>query len=187
MSLGNNLQYLRRLRKNMTQETLAEQLGVSRQTISKWEMNAALPEMDKAIALCKIFNCSLDSLFREEMDKQSDAYSNLRIEEVEGFQYVEYTVISAEPESDACGRVPGGDPIPERLDPSPRGPKIRPFWPGTPSLPPREIFSPRGIPGRAEQRAETGRRGGRRPERPQAGRNARKGAESWQERSGPWT
>ena len=105
MSLGNNLQYLRRLRKNMTQETLAEQLGVSRQTISKWEMNAALPEMDKAIALCKIFNCSLDSLFREEMDKQSDAYSNLRIEEVEGFQYVEYTVISAEPERDALERV----------------------------------------------------------------------------------
>ncbi len=105
MNLGNNLQYLRRLRKNMTQETLAEQLGVSRQTVSKWEMNAALPEIDKAIELCKIFNCSLDSLFREEMDKRSDAYSNLRLEEVEEFQYVEYTVISAEPERDALERV----------------------------------------------------------------------------------
>ena len=101
MSFGNNLQYLRRLRKDMTQETLAEQLGVSRQTVSKWEMNTALPEIDKAIELCGIFNCSLDNLFREEMDKQADAYSRLRVEEVEGFRYVEHTVISAEPESDA--------------------------------------------------------------------------------------
>ena len=90
MNLGNNLQYLRRLRKDMTQETLAEQLGVSRQTVSKWESNTAVPEIDKAIELCKIFNCSLDSLFREEMDRRSEAYSDLRVEEVEGFRYVEH-------------------------------------------------------------------------------------------------
>lgn len=104
MYLGNNLQYLRRLRKNMTQETLAERLGVTRQTISKWEMNDALPEIDKAVALCEIFNCTLDSLFREDMDKQSDAYSGLRVEEVEGFRYIAYTVISPDPEGDALGR-----------------------------------------------------------------------------------
>ena len=46
MSLGKNLQYLRRLRKNMTQEDLAEKLSVSRQTVSKWEMDSALPEME---------------------------------------------------------------------------------------------------------------------------------------------
>lgn len=80
MSLGKNLQYLRRLRKNMTQEDLAEKLSVSRQTVSKWEMDSALPEMEKAIELCRIFNCSLDNLFREEMDKRMDAYSNLRVE-----------------------------------------------------------------------------------------------------------
>jgi len=105
MNLGNNLQYLRRLRKNMTQEMLAEQIGVSRQTISKWESNTAVPEIDKAIELCGVFNCSLDSLFREEMDKRSGAYSNLRVEEVEGFRYVEHTVISTDPESDACERI----------------------------------------------------------------------------------
>lgn len=49
MSLGTNLQYLRRLSKNMTQEALAEKLNVSRQTISKWEMDSAQPEIDKAI------------------------------------------------------------------------------------------------------------------------------------------
>ena len=105
MSFGKNLQYLRQLRKNMTQEDLAERLGVSRQSISKWEMDAANPEMDKALELCKIFNCSLDELFREEMDKRSDAYSNLRVEEVAAFRYIEHTVISTEPESDAIGRM----------------------------------------------------------------------------------
>lgn len=105
MSLGKNLQYLRRLRKNMTQEDLAEKLSVSRQTVSKWEMDSALPEMEKAIELCRIFNCSLDNLFREEMDKRMDAYSNLRVEEVEGFSYVEHTVISNDPEGDALSWI----------------------------------------------------------------------------------
>ena len=105
MSFGKNLQYLRQLSGNMTQESLAEKLGVSRQTISKWEVDAANPEMDKALEICRIFNCTLDNLFREEMDKRSDAYSNLRIEEVAGFRYIEHTVISTDPESDAIGRM----------------------------------------------------------------------------------
>ena len=105
MSFGKNLQYLRQLSKNMTQEALAEKLNVSRQTISKWEMDAANPEMDKALEICKIFNCTLDNLFREEMDKRSDAYSNLRVEDVAGFRYLAYTVISTEPESDTVGRM----------------------------------------------------------------------------------
>ena len=94
MSFGKNLQYLRQLSAGMTQEALAEKLNVSRQTISKWEMDAA-----------KIFNCSLDNLFRDEMDQHSSVYSNLRVEEVPGFRYVEHTVISTEPESDAMDRV----------------------------------------------------------------------------------
>ena len=105
MNFGNNLQYLRRLRKNMTQEALAEQLGVSRQTVSKWESNTALPEIGKAVELCRVFNCSLDNLFREEMDKRIDAFSDLRVEEVKGFRYIDYTVISADPEGDALGRM----------------------------------------------------------------------------------
>ncbi|MBP5168878.1 MAG: helix-turn-helix transcriptional regulator, partial [Oscillospiraceae bacterium] len=105
MSFGKNLQYLRQLSANMTQETLAEKLNVSRQTISKWEMDASNPEMDKALELCKVFNCSLDNLFRDEMDLRSSVYTNLRVEWVPGFRYVEHTVISTEPESDALDRV----------------------------------------------------------------------------------
>lgn len=105
MSFGKNLQYLRQLSGNMTQEMLAERLNVSRQTISKWEMDATTPEMDKAIELCRLFNCTLDHLFREEMDKRSDKYTNLRVEVVPGFRYTEYTVISTDPEEDALHRA----------------------------------------------------------------------------------
>ncbi|MBQ3799906.1 MAG: helix-turn-helix domain-containing protein [Treponema sp.] len=105
MSFGRNLQYFRKLGGNMTQEALAEKLGVSRQTVSKWEMDAANPEMDKALEICKIFTCSLDNLFRDEMDKQSDSCSKLRLEEVPGFRYVEHTVICTAPEDDAIGRI----------------------------------------------------------------------------------
>lgn len=105
MSFGKNLHYFRQLSTGMTQEALAEKLNVSRQTISKWEMDAANPEMDKALELCKVFNCSLDNLFREEMDQRSSAYTNLKVEVVPEFRYVEHTVISTEPESDAMERV----------------------------------------------------------------------------------
>lgn len=105
MSFGKNLQYLRQLHANMTQESLAEKLNVSRQTVSKWEMDAANPEMDKALELCRVFSCSLDQLFREEMDKRSDAYTNLRVEEMPAIRYVEHTVISTSPEDDALSRI----------------------------------------------------------------------------------
>lgn len=51
MSFGKNLQFLRHLRGNMTQEDLAEKMNISRQTVSKWELDAAQPEMDKAILM----------------------------------------------------------------------------------------------------------------------------------------
>ena len=44
MSFGKNLQFLRKMHNSMTQEELAERMGVSRQTISKWESETAYPE-----------------------------------------------------------------------------------------------------------------------------------------------
>ena len=105
MSFGKNLQYLRRLSGNMTQEALAEKLNVSRQTVSKWELDSAQPDIDKAIELCQLFSCSLDNLFREEMGACDEAYSNLRVEIVPAFRYVKYAVISTDPEGDAIDRV----------------------------------------------------------------------------------
>ena len=105
MDFGKNLQYLRRLSKNLTQEDLAEKLNVSRQTVSKWETGEALPEMDKALELCKIFNCSLDNLFRDVMPVSDKMYSNLRLEKVKAFRYIMYTVLSSCPEDDALNRI----------------------------------------------------------------------------------
>ena len=105
MSFGRNLQYLRRLSGNMTQEALAERLNVSRQTVSKWEMDDAQPEMSKAMELCRIFSCTLDNLFREELDQCDSAYSDLRVETLPGFRYVRHVVISPTPEEDAIDRL----------------------------------------------------------------------------------
>ena len=105
MSFGKNLQHLRRMCGEITQEALAEKLKVSRQTVSKWELDQSTPEMDKAIELCGLFNCSLDNLFREEMGGYDDAYTNLRVETVQGFRYVKHAVISDDPEGDAINWV----------------------------------------------------------------------------------
>lgn len=105
MSFGKNLQHLRRLNFAMTQEALAEKLNISRQTVSKWELDECKPEIEKAIEICNLFNCSLDNLFREELGCYDDAYSDLRVETVPAFRYVKYTVISTDPESDAIDRM----------------------------------------------------------------------------------
>ena len=59
MSFRTNLQALRSQR-NMTQEQLAMLVGVSRQSVSKWESDKAYPEMDKLLAICDLFGCTLD-------------------------------------------------------------------------------------------------------------------------------
>lgn len=61
MSFRDNLQHLRAER-NMTQEQLAMLLGVSRQSVTKWEAEKSQPEMDKLLKMCEIFDCTLDDL-----------------------------------------------------------------------------------------------------------------------------
>ena len=62
---GENLQFYRK-QKSMTQEQLAEQLEVSRQTVSKWEAGASYPEMEKILQLCDTFSCDMDTLLRKD-------------------------------------------------------------------------------------------------------------------------
>lgn len=66
MSFRDNLQHLRAMR-NMTQEQLAMLLGVSRQSVTKWEAEKSYPEMDKLIKVCQIFECSLDDLVQGDL------------------------------------------------------------------------------------------------------------------------
>lgn len=100
MSFGRNLQYLRRMHGSMTQEKLAERMGVSRQTISKWESDESLPEIGKLIELCDFFSCKLDELLREDMAARSDIYSDVRIEHIPAFRMARYVIISPNPEDD---------------------------------------------------------------------------------------
>lgn len=61
MSFGKNLQTLRKMHQ-LSQEGLADMLGVSRQAVSKWELGEGYPEVDKLLILSKKLNVSLDSL-----------------------------------------------------------------------------------------------------------------------------
>lgn len=100
MAFGANLQYLRKLNGGMTQEKLAERMGVSRQTISKWEADEGYPEVGKLLELCDVFSCTLDALLRDDMSARADAYSPVRIETVEAFRMARYVIISPCPEND---------------------------------------------------------------------------------------
>lgn len=59
--LGETIQALRR-QKNLTQEQLAERVGVSRQAVSKWELNNALPDTDKLVPLARALGVSAEEL-----------------------------------------------------------------------------------------------------------------------------
>ena len=100
MKLGANLQFLRKLHGNMTQEKLAERMGVSRQTVSKWETGEAIPEVDKLLELSKLFSCTLDALLKEDMAPQVDYYSPVSIVTVPAFTLGRYVIISPQPEND---------------------------------------------------------------------------------------
>lgn len=73
MTLGERI-YKLRTEKEMSQGDLADALEVSRQSISKWETNGSIPELDKLVKLCEIFGVSLDELVTgKEQEKKAEA------------------------------------------------------------------------------------------------------------------
>ena len=74
MKFGDKLIELRK-KNGYSQEELAEKLGVSRQSVSKWESNNTYPETDKIIQIANLFDCSMDDLIN---DKVTDVESTLR-------------------------------------------------------------------------------------------------------------
>lgn len=99
MSLGTNISYLRK-QKKMTQEQLAERMNVTRQTVSRWEADEAVPELGKLVDMCSVFACKLDALVREELSARSNIYSDIQIKRVASFKMASYTMISPNPEDD---------------------------------------------------------------------------------------
>ncbi|MDE7164145.1 MAG: helix-turn-helix domain-containing protein [Clostridiales bacterium] len=71
MTLGEKLARARK-EKNITQEQLADKLGVSRQSISKWESDITYPETDKLIRMSELFDCSLDYLLKDSVTEKEN-------------------------------------------------------------------------------------------------------------------
>lgn len=84
MSLGNSL-YNARKKSGMSQEEVAEKLGVSRQTISKWELDETLPDIRQSKRLSVLYHLTLDELIdfdievkeiQDTIDRTSDEVTN---------------------------------------------------------------------------------------------------------------
>ncbi len=74
---------LPKLRKanNITQEQLADMLGVSRQAVSKWESGISIPDMEKIIEMCKIFNCQIEELLDDGVTSNTKIEKNKTLKE----------------------------------------------------------------------------------------------------------
>lgn len=76
MNLGNNLRVLRKS-KNITQEELAEYIGVSPQTVSKWENNNNAPDLSMLPVLADFYKISIDELLQYDSIKQKEKMKSL--------------------------------------------------------------------------------------------------------------
>lgn len=75
MNLSENLKEIRK-RNSLSQEQLAEKLGVSRQAVSKWELGQSYPEMDKMLLICKMFNYNIDELMNKNITENNQSKNN---------------------------------------------------------------------------------------------------------------
>ena len=115
MSFSDNLQTLRKAN-NISQEQLAERLNVTRQTVSKWE-TGGYPEIDKIIALCQMFGCTMDELITGTVTVDNDV-SEPAVEPVSVPEPEAETATAPEPEEltytyTAQGSAPYTAPAPE--------------------------------------------------------------------------
>ena len=74
MTIGQRIAQLRK-EKGLSQERLGEELGVSRQAISKWEADGAIPEVDKLIALSRLFGTPVGCLLGVEEEPEREGES----------------------------------------------------------------------------------------------------------------
>lgn len=81
MTTGEKIANLRK-ENNYTQEQLAELLGVSRQSISKYESGISYPETEKLIRLGDLFDCSMDYLLKDEVEERKIMSTSVEKEEI---------------------------------------------------------------------------------------------------------
>ena len=96
MELGNKILELRK-KQNITQEELAEKIGVTRQTISKWELGETAPDIKQAKVLAQLFNISLDELvcnnIKEENNNQKLRHLSIKALKITGLIFAGFLVI----------------------------------------------------------------------------------------------
>ena len=90
-----------RKKKNLTQEKFAEMMDVTRQTVSRWETDEVVPELDRLTRMCAVFACTLDDLVRKDLTSKEEVYSAVEIRKIPSFRMARYVIISACPEQDA--------------------------------------------------------------------------------------
>lgn len=65
---------IQRKKMGMSQEQLAVRLGITRQSVSKWEAGSSVPEISKLVAMSELFDVSLDYLLKDYLDEESVKY-----------------------------------------------------------------------------------------------------------------
>ncbi len=94
MSLGTSLAQARR-KAGLTQEAVAEKLGVSRQTISKWELDETLPDIRQSKRLAMLYRVTLDALIDFDIEAQELAEMTLSVPD-EVAEKVDWTAVWAQ-------------------------------------------------------------------------------------------
>ena len=102
MTLGQKITNLRKAR-GMTQEELSEAIGVTRQTISKWELDTSTPDLDYLCKLCDLFGVTADYLIRPER---------------EAVETAETAETAPSPPTEQAPPPPQTEPAPPPADPS---------------------------------------------------------------------
>lgn len=91
MSLGTSLAQARR-KAGLPQEAVAEKLGVSRQTISKWELDETLPDIRQSKRLAMLYRVTLDALIDFDIEAQELAEMTLAVPD-EVAEKVDWTAV----------------------------------------------------------------------------------------------
>lgn len=82
MTIGEKLQMLRKA-KGISQEQLAAEISVSRQAVSKWELDESVPDTEKVIMLAKFYGVSLDYLLLDKEEKEPEKSTALKNDNVD--------------------------------------------------------------------------------------------------------
>lgn len=65
---------IQRKKSGMSQEQFADRLGITRQSVSKWEAGSSIPEISKLVTMSEIFQVSLDYLLKDYLDEESGGF-----------------------------------------------------------------------------------------------------------------